>query len=596
MRRAPGITGHSMKETSHKANVAAATNSAASPGLASVSRARWSQSLRARADFGPLLLLIGGFVYVAAQRLGTVPVPEGDEAFTLQVPYEMLNHGKLALPMLRYLGGNIENVWHSFTPVCFLLMSGFFKLFGIGVLQGRAFNLLTAATTLLMIYLISRRLFDWRAGLFAVLMMVCDPTFIERSRLLRNDYAAASFALLAFYLYEIARERRRAGYYVASGLAAGAGVMCHTNILYVVIAIGLLILLGDGWRALKESKLYLFGLSAFAVMAYEVVYDLIDYRNFALQNRGDDLHFRVLSPAGFWQNVLEERLRYARWAAGSALFDDFPHATLRVFQLLTVCAVIYLTFILIRRWRRGQALAEPRVRVFVVLLAVVLFHAVVVSHKRIYYLAHLAPWFAIAVGILLSDAAARIARWRTASWPRARLAHQLGVTLIVVAVIAYGALLVRQSARFIREVRNPQLATFGEFAGTLKEIIPDGLCPVAVKNPSVWLAFPESDRCFATIESRMKEALDLDGHEYALISRPNVAARGAERAGPLEMADEKFHLLGEMRDTPYGTLLIYYTGRDPRILALAPKRFQFNGLERGHRILNEPTGESEQSH
>src|SRR2546423_13489442 len=103
------------------------------------------QALKSRWDFLLLLLLVGGFVVVAAQRLGTVPVPEGDEAFTLQVPYEMLHHGKLALPMLRYLGGNIENVWHSFTPVCFLLLGGFLKLFGFRLTQGRAFNLLTPA-------------------------------------------------------------------------------------------------------------------------------------------------------------------------------------------------------------------------------------------------------------------------------------------------------------------------------------------------------------------------------------------------------------------------------------------------------------------
>jgi hypothetical protein len=46
-----------------------------------------------------------------------------------------------------------------------------------------------------------------------------------------------------------------------------------------------------------------------------------------------------------------------------------------------------------------------------------------------------------------------------------------------------------------------------------------------------------------------------------------------------------------MRDTPYGTLLIYYTGRDPRLHAPAAKRFQFNGLQRGRMLLNE----SEQS-
>ncbi|HJQ26996.1 MAG TPA: glycosyltransferase family 39 protein [Blastocatellia bacterium] len=546
-------------------------------------------ALRQRADFVLLLLLVGGFVFVAAQRLATVPVPEGDEAFTLQVPYEMLYRGKLALPMFRYLGGNIENVWHSFTPVCFLLMSGFFKLFGFGVTQGRAFNLLTAATTLVMIYLIGRRLFDWRAGVFAVLMMLGDQTFIERARLLRNDYAAATFALLAFYFYEIARQRGGKAFYIAAGLAAGAGVMCHTNILYMVVGIGLLILLGDGWRALRRRPLYLFGLSAFAVMAYEVAYDLIDYRNFALQNRGDDLHFRILSPAGFVQNVLEERLRYSRWVAGSAMFDDLPQAALHVFQLLTVAAVIYLTVVVIRRWRRGPIIEEARARVFVALVAVVLFHAVIVSHKRIYYMAHLAPWFAISVGILLRDLTKRVSEWRTSTWPRARLAHRFGAAVIVVAVMAYGGLVMWQAARFVQEVRDPQLATFDEFAATLQEIIPEGLCPVAVKNPAVWLAFPESDRCFATIENRMKEALDLDGNEYALITRPNVVARAADRASSIEMADEKYHLLGEMQETPYGTLLIYYTGHDPRILALAPKRFQFNGLRRGRVQLNEPT-------
>ena len=545
--------------------------------------------MRRRADFALLLLMIGGFVFVAAQRLATVPVPEGDEAFTLQVPYEMLYRGQLSLPMFRYLGGNIENVWHSFTPVCFLLMSGFFKLFGFGVVQGRAFNLLTAATTLLMIYLIGRRLFGWRAGAFAVLMMIGDQTFIERSRLLRNDYAAATFALLAFYFYEVARQRRSKAFYVASGLAAGAGVMCHTNILYMIVAIGLLILLGDGWRALRQRPLYLFGLSAFAVMAYEVVYDLIDYRNFALQNRGDDLHFRILSPAGFLQNVLEERLRYGRWVAGSAMFDDLPRAALHGFQLLAVGAVIYLTFVFVRQWRRGSIIEEPRAHVLVALAAVVLFHAVIVSHKRIYYMAHLAPWFAIGVGILLRDVTARVSAWRTGAWPRARLAHRLGVAAIVVASMVYGGLVVRQAARFIQEVRDPGLATFDEFEATLKEIIPDGLCPVAVKNPAVWLAFPESDRCFATIENRMKEALDLDGNEYALVTRPNVVARAPERASSIEMADEKYYLLGEMQETPYGTLLIYYTGNDPRIRALAPKRFQFNGLRRGRVRLNEST-------
>jgi 4-amino-4-deoxy-L-arabinose transferase-like glycosyltransferase len=541
-----------------------------------------TRGLKLNLDFGLVTTLIIGFVLVAAQRLGTVPVPEGDEAFTLQVPYEMIVRGKLALPMLRYLGGNIENVWHSFTPVCFLFLSGFLKLFGLGIVQGRAFNLITAALTLLMVYLIGRKLFDWRAGLIAVVMLIGDQTFLERSRLLRNDYAAATFALLAYFLYEIAERRKSTRLLAASGLAAGAGVMCHTNILYMVAAICLLIVLREGWRGFRSKNLYVFGGSAFVVMAYEVVYDLIDYKNFLLQNRGDDLHFRVLGYAGFWQNVLEEKSRYARWYSGGLMFPGLSQATLRLFQALTVLAIVYLIIECARRVNRGGIISDARVRVFIVTLVVVLFHAVIVSHKRIYYFAHLAPWFALCVGILAGDGLDWISRLRLKAMPHAKLAYGVAIALAALAVTGYGIQLVSQYRDYLTRVRNPDLASFEEFTTVIRSIVPDELCPVAVKNPSVWLAFPEMDRCFATIEGRMKEDLDIDGKDYALVTRPNFPLDRDAKQGPDEGRPRDYHLLGEMRETPYGSLLIYYTGKDPRYLALEPKRYQFFGELRGH--------------
>src|SRR5690349_13557660 len=160
-----------------------------------------------------LAMLLIGFLLIAGQRLAVAPIYETDESYTLQVAYEMLMHGKLALPMYRYLGGNIENVWHSFTPLYFALLSGFLKLFGV--------------------------------GLFAVLFIISDQTVLERSRLLRNDYAAAFFALLAFYLFEIAETKNKTRWYLFAGLAAGAGAMCHLSIIYMIAAICLLMLLKD---------------------------------------------------------------------------------------------------------------------------------------------------------------------------------------------------------------------------------------------------------------------------------------------------------------------------------------------------------------
>jgi 4-amino-4-deoxy-L-arabinose transferase-like glycosyltransferase len=544
------------------------------------------KGLKSNLDFALVTVLIGGFVVLAAQRLGAVPVPEGDEAFTLQVPYEMLVRGKLALPMLRYLGGNIENVWHSFTPVCFLLLSGFLKLFGLGVVQGRAFNLMTAVLTLLMVYFMGRKLFDWRAGLVAVVMLIGDQTFLERSRLLRNDYAAASFALLAYLLYEMAERRKSVRLLAASGLAAGAGVMCHTNILYMVAAICLLVVLREGWRAFRSKKLYVFAGSALVVMAYEIVYDAIDYKNFLIQNRGDDLHFRVLGYSGFWQNVLEEKSRYAKWYTGGLMFPGLSQITLRVFQALMVLAIIYLVIYCARRINRvAIIMSDPKVRVFIVTLVVVLFHAVIVSQKRIYYFAHLAPWFALCVGILARDGLDWISLLRRATVPHARLAHGVAIALVALAVIGYGMQLARQYRDYSIKVRNPDLASFEEFTTVIRSIVPDELCPVAVKNPSVWLAFPEMDRCFATIEGRMKEDLDIDGKEYALVTRPNFSLdRDAKREGSEDSRLGNYHLLGEMRETPYGSLLVYYTGKDPRYLAIEPKHYQFFGEMRGHSL------------
>jgi len=531
------------------------------------------KALRFNLDLVIVGLVIAVFVAVAAQRLGSVPVPEGDEAFTLQVPYEMLSRGKLALPMFRYLGGNIENVWHSYIPVYFVILSGFHELFGFGLEQGRAFNLMTAALTLLMIYLIGRRLFDWRAGLIAVVMLVGDQTFFERSRLLRDDYAAAAFALLAFYLYEMAAERKKAGLYVAAGLAAGAGVMSHTNMLYIIGAVGLLILMREGWRAFSSRKLYLFGLSALAVMAYEIAYDLIDYKNFLLQNRGDDVHFRVLDSGGLWQNLLEERLRYLKWYTGGLMFPGLPQTTLRIFQLLSIAAIIYLVIMFARAIRRGNLLGDPRARLLVVTVVTVLFHALIVSHKRMFYLAHIVPWFALAVGVMLRDGMERISSLRASQWPRAKLAHRAAVIVGVLATIGFAYLLFVQGRRYLAEVRNPNLASFAEFTAAIRDIVPDGLCPVAIKNPSVWLAFPDKDSCFATIENRFKEEAyaDINGKDYALVTRPNALP---ERAGD---SAGGYHLLGEMWNTPYGNLLIYYTGADPRYLAIKPKRYEFFG-------------------
>jgi 4-amino-4-deoxy-L-arabinose transferase-like glycosyltransferase len=530
---------------------------------------------RRNLQFALIAAVIGGFVFVAMQRLATVPVYGTDEAYTLQVPYEILNHGKLALPMYRYLGGNIENVWHSLTPLFFLILSGFLKVFGFGVLQGRVFNLITVVLTLWMVYLIGRRLFEWRVGLVAVLMITSDQTVLERSRQVRNDYAAEALALLAFYLYEAAARRKSGKLYVASGLAAGAGVMCHTTILYMLGAIFILMLLQDGWRLFTSKKAYQFAGSALAVMSYEIVYDLIDYKNFLAQYRGDEHHFGVLTLQGWWANLLDEPTRYVNWyTAYDVTFQNIPRTLLHTFQILSAVGVVYLIVRGVRHIKRGDGLREPRVRLLVVTAVMLLFFANV-AHKSGYYNAHLVTWFGLCVGVMVVDSLTLVERLRT-THPRTRLIYRTAFAVAILISVAFVVLLARQHVRYIREVRNPELASFQEFQNVLRDIVPSDVCPVAVKSPPIWLAFLEKDRCFANIERRMTPNVDIDGKDFALFVRP----KSPEFWG--RDLDQDPGLLGELTGTPYGNFLVYYTGNNPRYLESQPKRYYFFRRWRGH--------------
>src|SRR2546423_1554891 len=547
----------------------------------------WLRPLAARWDLLLFALVLGGFLLVATVRISDVPVYETDESYTLQVPYEMLMRGHLALPMYRFLGGNITQVWHSLTPLFFLLLSGFLKLFGFGVLQGRVFNLITVALVLLMVYVIGRRLFDWRAGLAAIVLMASDQTVLERARLLRNDYAAEGFALLAFWLYDVAERRRQTRFYVGAGLAAGAGVMCHSSILYMIAAIALLMLMRDGWRLFKQSKLYLFLASAFAVMAYEVVSILLDWRNAQAQYRSDDLHFSMFSLSGLWTNLLDEPRRYARWyAAYDVYFANVPRTLMHLFQLLIGAAIVYLLVRLALAIKRRRIINDPRLRLLVVTLTAALFFAVI-THKAGYYNVHLITWYALAVGVMLSDGLKYASDGLRTRWPGAAWARAASVGMIAIALLAYGALWARQTVRYLREVRNPELARFDEMKAALRCVIPDDLCPAAVKAPVMWLAFIEKDDCFASIERRMADAVDLDGKDYALIVRPKSPDYWAR------VLDEDGHLLGELSNTPYGNFRVYYTGNDPRFLTRAPVRYRFFRRWRGH-VTDEQIGAARQ--
>ncbi len=527
-----------------------------------------------------MLAVVSAFTFVASQRLATAPVPDlADEPMMLQTPYELLYEGKFAQGMYRFLGGNIENSWRSLEPGVLLMLAGVFKIFGYGLLQARAFNLAAAVGILVILFFIGRRLVNEKAGFAAIVLLASDLTFLERSRMIRTDFVPAMFALLAFYLYEIAEGRKSWRLYAASGVSAGVGVLGHPNVLYVVGAILLLMLMRRGFKALVSKPLLQFILAMFAVLSYTIITDLLYYGELRLQYRDDEAHFGLLSGGWTWlSNILAEPERYAGWYTGAGLtFANVPLTLIHVFQALAAAGIVYL----IGRALLGKRIsADPRNRILLVTLVSILFFALI-SRKTNFYLVHIETWLALCAGILIADSFDAVRGWRSYNLRYAGLLSGILVTVALAGLVVYGFLLARQTRRYVREVRNPDLATFEEFKEVIRSVVPNGVCPVAVKAPVIWLAFPESDRCFATIEKRMLGSVDLSGKEYALVTKE----KGPDNWARALIADH--HLLARLIDSPYGDLSVYYTGSNPELLRLRPTIYQFSARLRGHTSYSE---------
>jgi hypothetical protein len=222
---------------------------------------------------------------------------------------------------------------------------------------------------------------------------------------------------------------------------------------------------------------------------------------------------------------------------------------------------------------------EPRARLLVATVVIVLFFAVITQRKVVLYVIHLAPWFALIVGVMLRDGVEMLKRLKTSQWPKARPVYIAVIVAIACGAIFYAYRFASQNRNYMRAANNPQRATFDELASVLRSVVPEDVCPVGIKQGVLWLAFPEKDYCFAAIENRMQEALDIKGNEYALIA----SVRRSRKEGKLirELTGNA-KLIAELKRTAYGTLTVFYTGTNTAHLSLAPARYIFFGKERGY--------------
>jgi hypothetical protein len=173
------------------------------------------------------------------------------------------------LPDGRFLG--------SVPPAFPLFLAGVFKIFGIGLTQAVAAQVVLGAATTILVYYLARHHFGYRAAVIAAAIFAVHPVYVWTSRIILSE-ALATFLVASALLAYTRASRGSAPYAVVTGLLLGAATLCRSSLLVVaaVLAAGLAFYRMGGWAARARTVL----LVAAAFLALTGLWTYRNYRVF----------------------------------------------------------------------------------------------------------------------------------------------------------------------------------------------------------------------------------------------------------------------------------------------------------------------------
>lgn len=387
--------------------------------------------------------------FLALYRLESFPRLEYDEGYYLQMSKNLAEHGEYALsyPAQR---SDLFGVGND-SPTLIVPIAVTFKLFGTSATPVRLIPALYFIGAMLVVYFLSRRLYDWPTAVLAMILVLLAGPREESSTILMGrqvfgELPALFFILIAAWLWFRSWEDDRLRWSIGSGLMFGLAFVTKTQFLPIVVPALALLWLADRFigRQLKLQHLVVpLIVSAIPVGAWYA------YKWIALGPELFGQHLSILrsvSGASTW------RILPDHWAGSVSILYDEGFAFLGLPGLLYAfasrsrhglnrlhtlfCATLATGFLL---WYVFLSIGWLRYAYAGVMLAAIL------TAK---------PLHDVIVAFAFSDQ--RI--W--AGWRFTTILQPLAAVLIVIAIVGY-PLYLRSSDVFKKEDRTSQ--DFAEF-------------------------------------------------------------------------------------------------------------------------------------
>ena len=437
-----------------------------------------------------LLALLLVFWCLTLWNLGQFPTIQYDEPSILAPGYYLFTHGVYGSPMFTGFYGQ-ERLYLEVTPLMSLLQGVSGRLLGIGVWQMRfvpaAAGLLTLALTYALACAAIKDQIDQRAGsrvgVLAVALLLLWPwripalpfsgsgiPLIDIARIARYDMLVPVFGLGALLAYHRARQNAGLRLDGLSGLLAGLAGQAN---VYGLLWVGVLLSLHAIDRRVKTEPVWHGPVSvlmgAGLVWIGWLAISLLNWTELQSQfsKHTADGRFDFWSLSFYLDSLLREPHRYG-------LILSRPATYLNPGSLLLLLGLPLATLMALGRFIRGEA------RSLLLLLGPALLFplifALLVNTKRPFYLATVAPLFALLIGWLIV----------TVSAGRVNSRRRLIPGLLISAVFMHGAFALITLHRSAAQALPP--ATF--FRQLTQTLPPTGRI---LGPPEYWLGLPGRD-------------------------------------------------------------------------------------------------------
>lgn len=281
---------------------------------------------------------------------------------------------------------DLENHFDARPPGTAMVISGFFRVFGVGPSQARLGSLLAAIVALFAAgFLAYEYLEEWGA-LATVLVLATDNFLVASARTARPEALTTMAVMLSLVaMARYSRAEAKFGWAFFSGLLMALAAMFHITVLGFVISFGLLAIISD--IRLKRSPFR--GAASYSV---GFLLGLVPFAVWILTNPSGKQGFRMEYLARVHETLamklIHEGKRYSDMLGFHQLHGGFAWVPVRAFVPFCLIVALGLVYRLRRQWFWTELL----------LLVPTLFWFIETANKSSRYFALAAPFVALSIG------------------------------------------------------------------------------------------------------------------------------------------------------------------------------------------------------